>query len=346
MRVGFVCPYDLGRFGGVQDQIRLLAGTLRDRGHETVLVGPGATGPAEAVLVGSVTEVPGNGATTPLALSPRAIRRTAEALDGLDVIHVHEPFMPMVSLGAVVKKRTPTVGTFHADPSRLFRLGYRVVAPLLRRLVVRLDVITAVSPVAASAIEHLGEVRIVPNALDVSWDVDDVVRNEARVAFLGRNDPRKGLAVLLEAWPAVKNSVPLAELIVIGSDHVRNAPADVVFHGRVGEDRKRTLLASSGVFCAPNTGGESFGVTVAEAMAAGAAVVASDLPGFRFVLDGTGLMVPPGEPEALSDALVTVLTETATRTEMQRKGRDRAMVFDVERVASSYEDMYASVAGT
>ena len=345
MRIGLVSPYDLGRFGGVQDQVRVLANALGARGHETVVVGPGATGPPRAVLVGNVTEVPGNGSVTPIALAPRAVTRALAALDGVDVVHLHEPLMPMISLGVLLRRAKPVVGTFHADPSALFRAGYRGLRRPLRRLLRRIDVITAVSPVAASAVEPIVPVRLIPNAVDVSAVAVANGRNQSRVAYLGRDDPRKGLGVLLEAWPTVKEAAPEAELIVVGSERTDAAPADVVFHGRVSEERKRSLLAASGVFCAPNTGGESFGVVVVEGMAAGCAVVASALPGFEYVLDGVGATVPPSHSNALAAALIGVLNDDTRRGAMQRSALARAQTFDVASVVTQYEAVYAEALG-
>lgn len=340
MRIGLVSPYDLGRFGGVQDQLRVLAAELRRRGDDVVIVGPGETGPPGAALVGGITEVPGNGATTPITLSPRAVGRAVTALIEVDVIHLHEPLMPALCFGLLRRKLAPTVATFHADPPPWLRRMYRTGRSMVGRLLSGAQVVTAVSPVAASVIAGVRRPLIIPNALDLRHPPSGLARNEARIAFLGRNDPRKGLAVLLRAWPEVKAARPDAELIVIGTEPVRHSPGDVVFHGRVSEERKRDLLGASGVFCAPNTRGESFGVTVAEAMAAGCAVVASALPGFEFVLAGSGVTVPPGDSAQLAAALIQLLNDDQQRRRLRDAARSRAAAFDVTRVVDQYHRTY------
>ena len=234
MRVAVVCPYDLGRFGGVQDQANKLVTWLGEAGHEAWLVGPGVQGPPGARLVGTSTVVSANGAATPITLSPSAWRRTAEAIEGADVIHIHEPFMPVVSQAAVALASVPTVGTFHADPSKAVRRLYKVAGPVLRRVACRLSVATAVSPVAAAPLAGIVTVRLVPNGVDVG-SFRPIGKNPMRVAFLGRDDPRKGLAVLLAAWPAVSVAVPAAELLVAGVSPVKGDYPGVTFVGPVNE---------------------------------------------------------------------------------------------------------------
>ncbi len=253
--------------------------------------------------MGSTVTVPANRSAVPVALGPGVPGRVRRAIAGADLVHVHEPLMPLVSWSALATT-VPIVGTFHADPSNLIRRSYRVAGPVLgiRR---RLAAVTAVSQVAAAAVEPLfDEITVIPNAVEVGT-VPDVDRVATRVAFVGRDDARKGLDVLLEAWPGVVAAIPGAELVVIGTD--RADRPGVRFLGRIADADKMAALAGAAVFCAPNLGGESFGITLVEAMAAGCRVVASDLPGFREVLGGLGDLVPPGDPEALAGALVTAL---------------------------------------
>ena len=201
----------------------------------------------------------------------------------------------------------------------------------------RLAAVTAVSQVAAAAVEPLfDEVTVIPNAVEVGT-VPDVDRVATRVAFVGRDDARKGLDVLLEAWPGVVAAIPDAELVVIGTD--RTDRPGVRFLGRIADADKMAALAGAAVFCAPNLGGESFGITLVEAMAAGCRVVASDLPGFREVLGGLGDLVPPGDPEALAGALVTAL---AARDDPAR-WRKRAAEFDWSVVVPRYLEVYRAV---
>ena len=335
MNIAVICPYSLDRHGGVQAQTIGLVERLRGEGHAAWLVAPGRTGPERARLVGSTITVPANRSTVPVALGPGVPGRVRRAIDGAELVHVHEPLMPLVSWSALAAT-VPIVGTFHADPSDLIRRSYRVAGPVLgiRR---RLAAVTAVSQVAAAAVEPLfDEITVIPNAVE-EGTIPDVDRVATRVAFVGRDDARKGLDVLLEAWPGVVAAVPGAELVVIGAD--RADRPGVRFLGRIPDADKMGALASATVFCAPNLGGESFGITLVEAMAAGCRVVASDLPGFREVLAGLGDLVPAGDPEALAGALVRALA----RPFDPEPWRHRAAEFDWSVVLPRYLEVYRSV---
>ena len=201
MRVGLVCPYDLGAHGGVQDQVIRLSGWLGDAGHQATVIGPGICDLPGFVSAGPVTVVPANGATTPVALSKQAVTAVLGALDDVDVAHIHEPLMPQVSLTALRKAAVPLVGTFHADTSKPAEWVYKLGKPLTSRWFQRLDVITAVSPIAARVVNDTGRVRIIPNGIDVAaYAPGD--KKPGSVVFLGRNDERKGLPVLLAAVTA------------------------------------------------------------------------------------------------------------------------------------------------
>jgi phosphatidylinositol alpha-mannosyltransferase len=343
MRVGLVCPYDLGRFGGVQNQVGELASWLAAAGHEALIVGPGESGPDGAVLLGPARLVAANGAATPIRLDPRAAARVAEAVAECDVVHVHEPLMPSVSLGAMMRAAPPIVATFHADPPppvvRLYRAGGRMVRRVLRHA----RVVTAVSPVAARALPGV-VVRIIPNGVDVAA-YPSVERRPHQVAFVGRDDPRKGLRTLLEAWPQVRASVPDATLQVVGADEVAGGSPGISFLGRVDDETKRAVLASSGVFCAPNTGGESFGIILVEAMAAGCAVVASAIPGFVFAAGDAAALVSPDDPAGLAGSLTAVLEDEARRSRLQQSGTERVRLFDRNAVLGAYLDAYDDAIG-
>ncbi len=345
VKIAMVCPYDLERPGGVQDQAIKLCSWLQEAGHDAWLVGPGGSGPPGARLVGPVTVITANGAATPITLSPGAWRRTAEAVSGADVVHVHEPFMPIVSQAATAAADLPKVGTFHADPSRAVRRLYRIGGPMLRRIAGRLTVATAVSPVAAAPLAGLVDVRLVPNGLDMG-EFTPGEKVARRVAFLGRDDPRKGLSVLLDAWSLVLSKVPSAELVVAGPSKRGDHPG-VRFLGRVDERQKRELLAKSAVFCAPNTGGESFGIVLAEAMAAGCALVVSGLAAFVHVAGDAAIFTKPGDPAGLAAALVRVLTRPAELDSFAEAAIARVARFDrgvvLDGYVGAYEDALAAV---
>ncbi len=343
MRVALVCPYSFEAFGGVQDQVALLVRELGDAGHEAWAVAPGSGGPEGTRYVGRVITVRANRSRAPITLSPTAVRRVREAVSGADVVHVHEPFMPVASIAALYAADGPVVGTFHADPGRFVRGVYRGAAPLLRRTARRLDVAVAVSPVAAAAVAGLVQCREIPNGIDVDAYRPADAAVAGRVVFLGRDEPRKGLDVLLEAWPAVRAEHPGATLRVVGSQ--RSGPAEgVEYLGRVDEAHKRDELRRAAVLCAPNLGGESFGLVVAEGMAAGCAVVASDIPAFRAVLGDAGVLVEPGSPAQLSSALARLLGDPGTAGKYGELALRAAGRFDGAAVAAAYEGVYRSVA--
>ena len=338
MRIAVVCPYDMGEVGGVQSHVVDLVDRLRLAGEDAFLVAPGA--PRDlGVDVGSTVSVPGNESRSPVALAPGAAVRTVRALRVADVVHVHEPMMPVVGPAALTAGR-PTVATFHAAVAPWTKRLYRSFSWVGRGLLggARL---TAVSDTAAAGLPaSWSPISIIPNGLDVRSFEVDVGRVPARVAFLGRDEPRKGLDVLLAAWPGVRAVKPDAELAVIGSSRSASIPG-VTWHGRVEESTKRALLASSAVFVAPNLGGESFGIVLTEAMAAGCAVVASALPAFVSVLEGAGLFVPPGNSDALTETIARLLDAPEEVDRLATAASERVRRFDWANVVDRYRSLYA-----
>jgi phosphatidylinositol alpha-mannosyltransferase len=338
MRIAVVCPYDLGRPGGGQDLTRRLVGWLRNAGHDATLVGPGIEGPEDAVLLGATTTIAINRSSAPVKLDPRVAGSVRRALSGFDVVHVHEPLVPMVSAAALAMPGPAKVATFHADPPQWVRSLYRFGAPALRRVLRGIDVVTAVSPVAAAPLDDAAVAyRIVPNGVDIA-DYNTGPKTNQRVTFLGRDDARKGLSVLLEAWPQVLTALPGATLHVLGAE--RPSIAGVTFLGRVSEEEKRAQLSASSVHCAPNLGGESFGIVVLEAMAAGSAIVASDIPAFAYVAGDTALFVPPGDTDALAAGVIELLGEPGRAGAAGAAARGRAGGFDGANVAARYIEAY------
>ncbi len=337
MEVGVVCPYDLGRPGGVQQQTRELVGVLEGLGHRPRLVAAGEA-------VGRTVTVPANRSQAPVTVDPRAWRRVVSALEGVDVVHVHEPFVPLVGWAALATGR-PTVLTFHARPARWTRALYRAAAPFLRRLSDR-HLLTAVSPVAAAALPaSWGRVELVPNGLHVASYRLDVPRDPLRVVFVGRDEPRKGLDVILAAWPEILRRLPGAHLHVVGARRPE-APPGVEYLGTVDEGTKRRELAQGSVFVAPNLGGESFGVVVAEAMAAGCAPVVSDLEAFRWVTGGGAILTPVGDVSRVASAVVDLLSDPGERARIAAAARRRVEDFDWSVVGRAYDDVYRrAVAG-
>jgi len=338
MRVAVVSPYDLGEPGGVQDQAMRLVGWLGKAGHEAVLVGPGTHSPVDAVLLGPSTTIDTNRSRAPIGLGRGTSAAVREALAGFDVVHVHEPFVPMVSLAALRTEGPAKVATFHADPSRWVRRFYQLGSGAAGRALRKASVVTAVSPVAGSAIERLADYRIVPNGIDVG-DYGDGPKVAGRVTFLGRDDERKGLSVLLDAWPAIIAAVPEGTLHVIGAERGTDLPG-VTFLGTVTEADKRAALGASTVHCAPNLGGESFGLVVLEAMASRSAIVASAIPAFEYVAGDAAVFVAPGDVATLATAVIDLLGDPQRATSAGRVGRLRSEQFDGGTVASAYIEAY------
>ena len=344
MKIGVVCPYDLESPGGVQQLTSELVEKLRASGDDAFLVGAGEAALQDdpksdtlAVPVGRAIRWRANKSIVPFTISPASWRRVRRALAGADVIHVHEPLIPLVGWTAFSIAK-PLVATFHANPARWVGTAYRYTPLLGRRL--RKAVVTAVSEAAARPLPKAwGQVSIIPNAIEVALYEGPVQRFEHRVAFLGRDDPRKGLDVLLQAWPAIRESHPDAELIVMGASRLA-APAGVSYLGRVSGNEKRDLLASSSVFVAPNTGAESFGIAIAEAMAAGCAVVVSELPAFKAVVGRHGLVVPPADPEELGEAVNRLLGDPLEARRIGEQARGAVRRFDWGVVLGAYRDAY------
>lgn len=337
MRVGLVCPYDLGKPGGVQAQVWGLARHLSDGGDHVTVIGPGLPTDREGVDLGGTISVPGNRSIVPLSIDPRVVSRLREACSQIDVLHVHEPLMPLVSLAAL-RVGNPVVATFHAAPGTIGTRFYAFARSQLARLLgPNVRRVTAVSKTAAQPISGDVEVTIIPNGVDVSSLQSDAKRISGRVAFLGRDERRKGLDLLLNAWPRVAERIAGAEMVVMGADRGLEG---IEWMGPVDDVTKAELLGSAAVYVAPNLGGESFGIVLVEAMAAGTPVLASDLDSFRDVGGDAARYFTTGDADALVSELVDMLGDEAGLAELSAKGRRRAERFDWSRVTAEYRSMY------
>jgi phosphatidylinositol alpha-mannosyltransferase len=289
-----------------------------------------------------------------IAPDASASLRTLRALrdENFDILHIHEPMAPGPSMTAAVVGNSPMVGTFHRSGAS----GWlRAAAPLARWAVSHLAVRTAVSEEAMrTAWEHLpGEYQLVWNGIEVDRyeAVDPWPADGPTVFFVGRHEPRKGLAVLVEAMGLLG---PDVRLWVAGSgpdsERLRRATADdprIEWLGRVGEAEKIARTRGAHVLCAPSLHGESFGVVLLEGLAAGTPVVATDLPGYRNVAR-PGLearIVPPGDPAALAKAIKAVFDETLETAAMVENGRERARLFSMDTLAGHYLEMYGRLIG-
>jgi phosphatidylinositol alpha-mannosyltransferase len=340
MRIGLVCPYDLSRPGGVQAQVLGLASALGGRGDEVIVIGPGLPDGVEGVDLGDTITVPGNRSRVPISLDPRLSKVMSVVAHDLDLLHVHEPLMPAASL-ASLRAGPPVVATFHADPSRLARRAYSLGRRGVRRTLGRkVKAITAVSATAARALPQALDLTIIPNGVDTSAMRTYVNRDPRLVVFLGRDESRKGLDVLLEAWDQILEGVPDAHLTVMGTDR---GIEGVAWMDEVDDATKIRTLNRAAVYVAPNTGGESFGIVLVEAMAAGAAVVASDLPAFKDVGGEAVRYFRARDRTALAETVVSVLTDNPGRDAMASRGIERAAEFDWATVTARYREVYEAV---
>jgi phosphatidylinositol alpha-mannosyltransferase len=351
VRIGLVSAYALDVPGGVQDQVLGLARHLTAAGHEVRVLAPGPA-VAGSTSAGPAVPVPGNGSVARLApvVGRTRVRRWVA---GLDVVHLHEPLAPGVGQAVfrvAARGGPPLVATVHAcSDSALLA----VAAPVLRRRLRLAAQVTAVSRHAAATLARIGVAadELVPNAVDVPGASGRGGRpgERATVVAVGRlAEPRKGIDVLLAAWPAVRRATG-AELVLVGPGRPRGArvlPDGVRLAGRVPDAERDALVGAAGVVVAPHRGGESFGLVVAEAMAWGRPVVASDLPPFADLLaagpagDAAGLLVPPGHPGALADALVRVLTDPGLGARMGAAGRVCAARFAWPAIVPRYVVVY------
>jgi len=336
MKVAVVSPYAFDAHGGVQDQVARIVAWLARRGHQAWAVAPGSGGPDGTRHVGGFVSWPANRSRAPIALAPTVPRRVGRAVADADVVHIHEPFMPMVSLGALLVDTPPKVLTFHADPGRVARATYRRLRPLVRRLLRRAGAVTAVSQVAAAPLD--GVDRIVPNGVDLERYRPAVERVGGRVVFVGRDDARKGFDVLRRAWTRVGAEHPDATLHAVGMGP--GSEGSLRRLGRLSEEDKQAELAAAEVLVAPNRGGESFGIVVLEGLAAGCAVVASDLPAFRAVAGDGAVYVPVGDAGALSHEIGRLLDDEQARQRLASAGRERAERFGSEAVIEGYLSAY------
>ncbi len=378
MRVGLVSPYSWTVPGGVNHHVEHLAEELEKRGHETWIIAPvGAVTPARRsvdsrrqamaerfIPMGSAFPMPSNGSLAYLNFSPQVFARMDRAIryTRFDVLHVHEPATPIVSGLAVAMATSPVIGTFHAalDASPFYD-GFKPIASAVMR---RIDVRVAVSEAARAFPQSRfpGPYRIIPNGIPVEKYAPAVgaPKVRGRIVFVGRAERRKGLGVLLQAFTLLRERAPHATLVVAGAtrrqmlETDRNGtglPVDlagVEALGWVADEEKIAHLGAAEILCAPSLAAESFGIVLAEAMAAGVPVVASDLPGYRAVLrDGqAGRLTPPGDPVALADALYDVLEDEEERRRLTAAGSAAAAELSWSRITGriieAYEDALAA----
>jgi phosphatidyl-myo-inositol alpha-mannosyltransferase len=349
-----VCPYSLSTPGGVQNHVRDLAEELLGRGHAVSVLAPVEDGeaPPYVVSAGRAVGVPYNGSVARVTFGPRTAARVRTWLhDGkFDVVHVHEPTTPSASLLTLWAGDGPFVATFHTWQVRSRAMS--AAAGLLRPALEKIDARIAVSENARSMmVQHLGgEAVVIPNGLYVDRLAAGRVRPEwqGAISFLGRIDePRKGLGVLLAAVPRLLSERPDLRILVAGAGDASDfrTAARVDFLGEIDDEAKADLLASSALYVAPHTGGESFGIVLIEAMAAGTPVLASDLPAFEQLLDGgrLGVTFPAEDSNALATAALALLGDPDRRAAMTAIGRAAVKRYDWSRITDEILAVYTLV---
>ncbi|WP_433188175.1 glycosyltransferase family 4 protein [Actinoallomurus sp. CA-150999] len=366
MKVGIVCPYTWDVPGGVQQHVRDLAEALFALGHEVSVIAPADDDtplPWYVVPAGRAVPVPFNGSVARLAfgfLSASRVRRWIRE-GGFDVLHVHEPAAPSLGLLACWAADGPIVGTFHASFERSRALS--AAGPILQSAMEKITARIAVSEKARKTlVEYLGgDAVLIPNGVTTEryamaeplpgWPGDD-----GALGFLGRMDEqRKGLPILLSAFEILGRRRPGLRLLLAGPGDneeilARVSPElrdRVVLLGMVSEAEKVRALHSVDVFVAPNTGGESFGIVLAEAMSAGAPILASDIEAFRRVLlDGrAGALFPVGDAEALAAAAGDLLDDAPRRKQLSAEAKAAVRAYDWSTVARDVVRVYETVAG-
>jgi len=370
VRIAIVSPYDLAVPGGVQTHVLSLAAALRRQGDEVEVIGPGPDGAGRRGL-GRSSRVPVNGSRAPIALGPGAIVRLRTVLRGSrpDLIHVHEPLVPVVGPAALLSASSPVVVTFHAaSEGGALPVLYRAVRGPARAVIARAAAMTAVSRVAADF--HAGalgldprDIEIIPNGVDAARFVatDRAVRPEppVRLVFLGRLEHRKGADVALRAFLLLAGERPDLRLRIVGDgpqlgvlrELLATAPPTVrgrvELAGRVSHEDLPSSLHDADVVLLPARGGESFGMVLLEAMAAGAPLVATDIPGYRAVArhDVEALLVAPDDPVALAAATARLLDDRTLRERLRAAGSGRAAAHDWSVVAAATRGVYDRVLG-
>jgi phosphatidylinositol alpha-mannosyltransferase len=374
LKIALVEPYDWSVDGGVQQVVAALDRTYRALGHEVKVMAPYSSGapggrplpPNLIALEQAVLALTINGAKVRMGLSLEVHSQVRAILvqEQFDVIHMHEPLMPTVCLSTLMNAqacpRCVVVGTFHAY--RRTSPGYVPVGPILNRWLERLDGRIAVSEAARETVTPYfpGDYRIIPNGVDVDRfsgvgrlaAIPGLKDGRLNVLFVGRLDKRKGFPHLLRAFELVQQTVPAAQLIVVGAFSPEEAQPyqrmaeeqqmDVHFVGRVSDEELACYYQTADVVCFPSTGGESFGIVLLEAMASGRPVVASNIAGYREVLRHgvEGLLVPPKSDGALVAALVRLLSDESLRRRLGEAGRARAQRYSWDRVGPETLDFY------
>ncbi len=369
MKIALVSPYDFAYPGGVVNHIMSLGNHLAQMGHEVKFIAP-ASSPITTlgdrfIHIGKPRAIPVSGSVARVTISPWLSTKITELLkkENFDIVHLHEPLMPMLCTTVLRMSRTANVGTFHAFDGK----GYNITRPfgtiLFKRWFSKLDGHVAVSKPAKQFVNKYfpADYNIIPNGIDTQHfspnvaPIDELCDGKLNILFVGRLEKRKGADYLLKAYQRVKHDIPNSRLIIVGpgtklrdkyEKQVKKYDLkDVIFAGHTSHEELPRYYKTADVFCAPATGWESFGIVLLEAMAVGKPIVASDIDGYASILThgAEGLLVPPKDDKSLAQALISLLNDEKLRQEMGAKGILKAKEYDWENVARRVEGLYREI---
>lgn len=368
MKIGLVSPYDYSHPGGVINHVSYLAHHLHLMGHEVKIIAPLRTKGTkyfdeEVTAVGRPLPVPYGGTTARIPLSPWLPHQAKQVLgrEAFDILHLHEPFIPMLCLSMLIGSQSINVGTFHAYHER--SAAYWLGQPVMRNLGKKLHGKIAVSRPAMNYISKYmpGNYKIIPNGVDTRLFQpegpahDEFKDGKLNILFVGRLEERKGVPDLIQACAIIKQDFPNFRLIIVGpglklryqyelmaktllNDHA-------VFTRFVPFDELPVYYRTADIFCAPATGGESFGIVLLEAMATGTPVVATNIPGYASVVTHgrEGLLAEPGNPRSIAAALLKLLKDREMRSQMAQNGIATAAKYSWDNVSRQVMDYYLSL---
>ncbi len=361
IRIGIVCPYGWDTPGGVQTHIRDLTQHLIDEGHYVSVLAPisddSISHEEYVVNAGKPISIPVNGSVARVIFGPIASSRAKQwvASGDFDLLHLHEPAIPSLSLLACSAAEGPLVGTFHVSTPK--KKAIYAIGPILEPIVEKLTARIAVSELARSTLKDHFETDavVIPNGIDGQKFSNAKVLAEFSgdytVGFIGRfEEPRKGLQVLIDSLPIVARFIPNVRYLIAGPGESKDFLKEIdpqlrnriKFLGRLTDEDKASFLKSIKIYVAPNTGGESFGIILTEALSAGTAVVASDIPAFKAVLENgeAGALFINEDSEDLAKTLVSMLKDDQKLNRLASNGKLSAQKYDWQVVAEQIESVY------
>lgn len=362
MKIGLVCPYNMFRGGGVQECVLALQRELTKRGHKALILTPQPRNvpkkvPKYILLLGSGTDVRSFRTTAQVSVSvdPAGLYQELTK-QRFDLLHFHEPWVPILSRQILGRSSSINVATFHAKlpDTVVHKTIEKVITPYTKSILGYFDALTAVSDAAADYAKTVTKqpIEIIPNGIDLNkYTTNRQSKNQPTILFVGRLERRKGLKYLLRVYRILVKHRPDVRLIIAGDGPEKERHqyiskqwglTNISFRGFVSEKEKLALLSKATVFCSPALYGESFGIVLLEAMAAGLPVVAGDNPGYRAVMQDTGLisLVDPADSQEFARRLQLLLFDDSIRRAWQKWAKKYVQQFDYSKVVDAYERLY------